>query len=87
VDKDKKKLGMDRDITRRDFLNASAVGVGAGLLTAAAPGQVMGAPAPRWSRPEVGTTWYGPGCIGDYRDSHGHTPDVMTKAHAIRDGQ
>ena len=87
MDKEKKNLGMARDITRRDFLNASAVGVGAGLLTAAAPGRVMGKDKPAWARPEVGAEWYGPGGIGDYRQSHGHTPDVMSKAHAIRDGQ
>ena len=87
MNKERKNLGMDRDITRRDFLNASAVGVGAGLLSAASPGKVMGTPKPGWGQPEVGNTWYGPGGIGDYRNSHGHTPDVMTKAHAIRDGQ
>ena len=64
MDKERKNLGMDRDITRRDFLNASAVGVGAGLLSAAAPGQVMGRPTPKWGQPEVGNTWYGPGGIG-----------------------
>ena len=85
-DKEAKELGLDRDITRRDFLNASAIGVGAGLLTAASPAVVMGKSSPDWAKSVVGSDWYGPGGIGDYRDSHGNTPDVVSKAHAIRDG-
>ena len=32
-----RELGMDRNITRRDFLNAAAIGAGASLLGASAP--------------------------------------------------
>ncbi|MDP6810338.1 MAG: NAD(P)-binding protein [Pseudomonadales bacterium] len=84
MSREEHELGIDRDITRRDFLNASALGVGAGLLSSAAP--AANASMPAWNKPVVDERWYGPGGIGDYRDSHGHTPDVVTKAHAIRDG-
>ncbi len=34
---DERELGMDREITRRDFVNSVAVGGGAALLAQAAP--------------------------------------------------
>ena len=37
IDKESQALGMDREITRRDFLNATALGAGASLLASAAP--------------------------------------------------
>lgn len=79
-------LGIDRDITRRDFLNASALGVGAGLLSSNAPIAAKAGQTQDWRQPVVGKEWYGPGGIGDYQTSHGNTPDVVTKAHAVRDG-
>ncbi len=86
IDKESQALGMDREITRRDFLNATALGAGASLLASAAPLAAMGADKPGWQVPLVGSDWYGPGGIGDYKMSHGNTPDVVTKAHALRDG-
>ena len=86
LDKDAVSLGMDKNITRRDFLNASALGAGAGLLLSAAPASALGETGPDWNKAVVGSDWYGPGGIGDYRDSHGNTPDVVAKAHAVRDG-
>ena len=35
---EERALGMDADITRRDFLNTVAIGTGAALLGTAAPG-------------------------------------------------
>lgn len=82
-----KSLGMDRDITRRDFLNASALGAGAGLLASAAPSiAALGNTKAAWQKSIVPNNWYGYGGIGDYKESHGNSPDVITKAHAIRDG-
>lgn len=37
-----RSLGLDRPITRRDFLNGVRLGAGAGLLTAAAPSLLVG---------------------------------------------
>lgn len=73
------------DITRRDFLNGVLAGSGAALLARPAPLAALGsdhanphaAPAP---------DWYGYGGIGDYAASHGNTPEVVARAHAIRDG-
>ena len=46
---EERDLGMDRDITRRDFLNTVALGTGAALLGAPAPASLV----PR-SRPSAG---------------------------------
>ena len=71
-------LGLDRHITRRDFLNASLLGAGAALLRVPAPG---GPPLQsRWH------PWTGYGGVGDYARSNGNTWDVIQAAHALRDG-
>ena len=72
---------MKKDITRRDFLNASLLGAGGALLTQAAPLR-----AQPGVLPQVGQDWYGYGGIGDYAISHGNTPEVVNTAHAIRAG-
>ncbi|HSM13359.1 MAG TPA: NAD(P)-binding protein [Thermoanaerobaculia bacterium] len=70
-------------ITRRDFVN--------GALAAAVTGLAAGLPGCR-PRPdfELGPPlpddWYGPGGVGDYRLSHGNTPEATRLAHALRDG-
>lgn len=71
-------------ITRRDFLNGTLLGVGGALLgckpprvpveTGAGPGR------------SLGPYWYGYGGVGDYRLSHGNTPEVVETAHRLRDG-
>ncbi len=76
---------LNRDITRRDFVNGVAVGVGSALLTQTAPG-CTGQDAAR-GRPSLGPDWYGYGGVGDYRLSHGNTPEVVATAHRIRDGE
>jgi spermidine dehydrogenase len=80
-------LGMGRDITRRDFLNASLLGAGAALLNANAPGLARASQASVVATPLVGDDWYGYGGIGDYAASHGNTPDVVNTAHGLRDGR
>jgi spermidine dehydrogenase len=81
---DKKRnaaLGMDRDITRRDFLNGCAVSVGASLTVA----------NPAWLKllaqaetdPEKDPNYYPPAKTG-MRGSHDGSWEV---AHAIRDGE
>ncbi len=84
---DSKKLGMNLDITRRDFLNASLLGTGAMLLNATAPGLVRAGPGSAVATPQVGADWYGYGGVGDYATSHGNTPDVVNTAHALREGR
>ena len=83
-------LGMNRSITRRDFLYGIPAAVG---LMAACGRQPGGAIQPSSAvdgealRREinVGDDWYGPGGIGDYSSSHGNTPDVLKVAHQVRD--
>lgn len=70
-------------ITRRDFVNGSASGAGALLLGAGVPG--LG--ATRAGRPSLDPDWYGYGGVGDYRLSHGNTPEVVAAAHRLRDGE
>ena len=72
-------LGMRRDITRRDFLNGVAVGVG-GLL--AAP-PLLGRAFPDEFAPEKATDYYPPALQG-MRGNHDGT---FTYAHRLRDGE
>jgi spermidine dehydrogenase len=67
---------MNEPITRRDFLNGVLLG-GAGLmLDGQSPATISPADA-----------FNGYGGVGDYRNSNGNTWDVMTTAHAMRDGR
>jgi spermidine dehydrogenase len=72
-------------ITRRDFLNGVTIGAGGALFSAAAPGLEQGSAAT--PRPSLDPGWYGYGGVGDYRLSHGNTPDVVAAAHRLRDGE
>lgn len=77
-------MSFGRHITRRDFVNGMLVGAGALLLGCERSPR---APAERaaagWRLPP---DWYGYGGVGDYRLSHGNTPDVVEAAHRVRDG-
>jgi spermidine dehydrogenase len=81
------ELGMDREITRRDFLNTAALGYGTALLTALAPG-VAKAKVATQSVPKAAPwhPWTGYGGVGDYAKSNGNTWDVVNAGHGIRDG-
>jgi spermidine dehydrogenase len=70
-------LGMSRRIARRDLVNGALVACG---LSALAP------KTSAFSPPADGTEWDGYGGIGDYKDAHGNTWDVVEEAHKIRDG-
>lgn len=80
---------IEASITRRDFLNSMLLGTGATLLGAAAPvNQAATARARRLlPEPDLGPDWYGYGGIGDYASSHGNTPEVVFRAHSLRDKQ
>ena len=80
-----KLLGLDQNISRRDFLNASLLGAGGALLYSAAPQSVYAA-SQTYSSGEVNSDWYGYGGVGDYASSHGNTPEVVNTAHHLRDG-
>jgi spermidine dehydrogenase len=75
--------GMNRDITRRDFLNGALAGSGAVLLTSALPHQLL-ARAAATNRADDDFTGYGG--VGDYANSNGNTLPVLTAGHQIRDG-
>jgi spermidine dehydrogenase len=70
-------LGMNDEISRRDFLNASLLASGGALVSGMTPYQLMA---------QMGKdNWTGYGGVGDYAESHGNTFDVMTAGHQIRD--
>lgn len=81
-------LGMDESITRKDFLNASLLGVGGALLGAPAPGTMFyhsraDSSAHGQAAPDA---WTGYAGVGDYARGNGNTFPVLTAAHKIRDG-
>jgi spermidine dehydrogenase len=70
-------LGMDHDISRRDFMNATLLASGGALLSGLTPHQLLA---------QMGKdNWTGYGGVGDYAESHGNTFEVMTAGHQIRD--
>jgi spermidine dehydrogenase len=80
-----RELGMDRPITRRDFLNGIAIGATAAasgpLFAAPAPGAATGtAPLPAAAQDVPG---YYPPLLTGMRGSH---PGSFEDAHALRDG-
>jgi spermidine dehydrogenase len=79
-------LGLDREISRRDFIGSTLIGSGAALLATAAPGVLRSAKAQTVSVPltGLGADWTGPGGIGDYARSNGNTHEVVNASHAVR---
>ena len=73
---ERKRLGMNTPITRRDFLNATLIGAGASLLTLPAPMRLFAAQP----------SWDGPGGVGDYAAAHGNSEAVRLAGHRLRDG-
>lgn len=71
-------LGMAERITRRDFLNGMAVGVGASLL---APRQLLGGDASPFA-PESAASYYPPALTG----LRGSAPGAFEAAHDLKDG-
>jgi spermidine dehydrogenase len=85
--RDAEKLGMDTEITRRDFVGSALLGTGSVLLGMASPGAIRTAAAQTNSSPMtgLGPDWTGPGGIGDYGRANGNTAEVVNAAHgAIR---
>ena len=73
------KLGMDRDITRRDFLNGATIAVGGSLLNT--PLSALGDSASQMAQMAPG---YYPPTREGMRGSH---PGSFELAHLIRDGK
>lgn len=78
------ELGMDRAITRRDFLNGVAIGLGGSLASGAlGPEALLAAAALDDLAPEKGANYYPPALTG-MRGNHDGT---FTFAHRLRDGE
>jgi len=82
-------LGMDRNITRRDFLNGVAVAIGASLLPDgliaqdSSPGAPLGEPLLAQGITQQDPRYYPPALTG-MRGSH---PGSFEVAHGLRDGK
>lgn len=77
-----KSLGMQQDVTRRDFLNASLLASGAALLESVTPAQLLA----QTGKTGEADDWTGYGGVGDYANSNGNTNAVLEAGHQIRDG-
>jgi spermidine dehydrogenase len=84
VDKKDRELGMHCPITRRDFLNGVAIGIG-GTLTGGALGaeELLAAAALDGFVPEKSPNYYPPALMG----MRGNHDGSYTYAHALRDGE
>jgi spermidine dehydrogenase len=80
-----KALGLNSNITRRDFINSTLMGVGGTLLATSIPLSLLGCEAGKG--PVVAKDpWTGYGAVGDYANASGNTKAVMEAAHKVRDG-
>jgi spermidine dehydrogenase len=77
---------MNRDITRRDFLNGALAGSGAVLLSSSLPQQLLARGAASPADTNTDNDWTGYGGVGDYANSNGNTAAVFEAGHQIRDG-
>jgi spermidine dehydrogenase len=78
-------MRFGRHITRRDFVNGVLLGIGGALLGCRPSRPVRSDDGARASG-SLGPDWYGYGGVGDYRFSHGNTPEAVETAHRLRDG-
>src|SRR3984957_16633165 len=78
-DNERRTLGLDTQITRRDFVNGALVGGGGALLGAPFASSL------RASTPAT-DTFTGYGGVGDYAKANGNTWPVVQAAHRLRDG-
>src|SRR5262249_15227148 len=79
-------LGMDRSITRRDFLGSTLLASGARLLEPLSPAEFL-AEQPGHSLPGTAEDWNGYGGTGDYANSNGNTWEVLSAGHPLRGAQ
>jgi len=76
-----RELGMDRPITRRDFLNGVAIGIGAAMVGSSLGPLAWDAEAAGFAQDAAG---YYPPALTGMRGSHDGSFDV---SHALRDGR
>ena len=85
---ERRRLGRDRRITRRDFVNGALAVLGSSTeavaRAASAPPGERRAPA---SAATAADTFTGYGGVGDYARANGNTWPVVQAAHRLRDGQ
>jgi spermidine dehydrogenase len=79
-------LGMQQEITRRDFLNASLLATGGLLLNPISPAEILQAKTTNQGINPPDDDWTGYGGVGDYARSNGNTAAVLEAGHQIRDG-
>ncbi|HTD74305.1 MAG TPA: NAD(P)-binding protein [Steroidobacteraceae bacterium] len=72
-DTERRRLGLDSTISRRDFLNGSLVAAAGGALALPATSASV-------------DTFTGYGGVGDYARANGNTWSVVQAAHRLRDG-
>jgi spermidine dehydrogenase len=93
---ERRRLGLDARITRRDFVNGALIGAGAAVLGASSSNIAAasgGAPRKTTSKPATGApapgedTFTGYGGVGDYARANGNTWPVVQAAHRLRDAQ
>lgn len=78
-----RELGIDRKITRRDFLDGLAVSIGASALGRSATSSGAQEPASLNFSPEKNPNYYPPALLGMRGDHDG----TYTYAHRLRDGE
>lgn len=78
-------MRFGQHITRRDFVNGVLLSIGGALLGCRPSGLIRSADVARANR-SLSSDWYGYGGVGDYRFSHGNTPEAVETAHWLRDG-
>jgi len=79
-------LGMEQQITRRDFLGATLLASGAELLAPLSPQHFLSL-RPGQSLPGSAEDWNGYGGVGEYATSNGNTWEVLSAGHRLRDSQ
>jgi spermidine dehydrogenase len=82
-----RELGLDAQISRRDFVGGGLIGAGAALLGVTAAPSAAGTEGSIEIPRSLSADWTGYGGVGDYARSNGNTHDVVNAAHAVRDGK
>jgi spermidine dehydrogenase len=88
---ERRRLGLDARITRRDFVNGALVGAGAAVLGVSPSDEAVASAGARGKSASVpparDDTFTGYGGVGDYARANGNTWPVVQASHRLRDGQ